>query len=97
MCWRQRFGGEDLPCGALSMLPEQLGKLFWTCGKKNILPDRANRARTFAGTPGSSSQPVGLNGRMRQETRGMWRNHRFFSHGCGKCTQRGKDQGEIKS
>ena len=27
----------------------------------------------------------------------MWRNHRLFSHSCGKCTERSKDQGENTS
>ena len=40
---------------------------------------------------------MGINGRMRQETRAMWRHHRLFSHSCGECTERNKDQDESKS
>ena len=40
---------------------------------------------------------MGINGRMRQETRGMWRHHRLCSHSCGKSTQRSKDQSYSKS
>ena len=37
----------------------------------SILPNRANRVHTSTGTSGSSSQSMGINGRMRQKTRRM--------------------------
>ena len=64
---------------------------------KDIFPDRANRVHRSTGTSCSSSQSMGINGLMRQETREVWRHHRLFTHSCGMCTQRSKDQSESKN
>ena len=35
MCWSQKFGGEDLLCGAWFTSPERHGKSCWTHGNKH--------------------------------------------------------------
>ena len=64
---------------------------------KDICEDRANRVHTSTGTSCSSSESMGINGCMRQKTRRMWRHPRLFSHNCGVCTERCKEQGEQKT
>ena len=62
----------------------------------SLLKNRSNRVHTFAGTPGPSCQPVGLNGCVRQETRVMQRHHELFPLSCIDRSQRGKNQDERK-
>ena len=62
----------------------------------SLLKKRLNRVHTFAGTPGSSSQPEGLNGRVRQKAWGMWRHHELHPLSRGNHPQRGKSQDERK-
>ena len=62
----------------------------------SLLKNRSNRVHTFAGTPGPSRQPVGLNGCVRQETREMRRHHELLSLSCIDRSQRGKGQDEKK-
>ena len=58
---------------------------------KGISPNRANRVHTPTGTSCSPSQSMGIDGCMRQKTRGMWRHPRLFSQSCGVCTERRKE------
>ena len=62
----------------------------------SLLKNRSNRVHTFAGTPGPSRQPVGLNGCVRQETREMRRHHELLPLSCIDRSQRGKGQDEKK-
>ena len=76
------------------------------CGDvaRSILPNRANRVHTSTRTSGSSSQSMGINGRMRQKTRGdvapssiiplqLWRVHRGTRR--SKRKQKKKDSVNI--
>ena len=96
VCWSQRFGGEDLICGAWFTSPERRGRSCWTRGNKL----RSDRVHSFAGTPGPSRQPVGLDGCVQQETREMRRHHELLPLSCIiSCidrSQRGKAQDERK-
>ena len=56
----------------------------------SLLKNRSNRVHTFAGTLGPSGQPVGPNGCVRQETRGMRRHHELCPLSCSDRSQRGK-------
>ena len=62
----------------------------------NVLKNRSDRVHSFAGTPGSSRQPVGLDGCVRQDTWGMRRHHELFPLSCIDRSQRGKGQDERK-
>ena len=62
----------------------------------SLLKNRSDRVHTFAGTPGPSGQPVGLNGCVRQETLGMRRHHELFHPAASDRSQRGKSQDERK-
>ena len=44
VCWSQRFGGEDLPSGALFTSPEHRGRSCWTRGNKPPLEEFKHRA-----------------------------------------------------
>ena len=63
---------------------------------RSILPNRANRVHTSTGTSGSSSQSMGINGRMRQKTRRMWRHPQLFPYSYGVCTEEREDQRKSK-
>ena len=62
----------------------------------SLLKNRSNRVHTFAGTPGPSRQPVGLNGGVRQEMRKMRHHHELLPLSCIDRSQRGKGQDERK-
>ena len=68
----------------------------WQIVATSLLKNRFNRVHTFAGTPGSSSQPVGLNGRVRQETQRMRRHHELHPLSRGNRPQRGKSQAKKR-
>ena len=55
-----------------------------------------NRVHTSTGTSGSSSQSMGINGRMRQKTRRRWRHPQLFPYSYGVCTEEREDQRESK-
>ena len=63
---------------------------------RGILPSRANRVHTSTGTSCLSSQSMGINGRMRQKTRRMWRHPQLFPYSYGVCTEEREDQRESK-
>ena len=63
---------------------------------KSFLKNRPDRVHSFAGTPGPSRQPVGLDGCVRQEAREMRRHHELFPLSCIDRSQRGKGQDELK-
>ena len=63
---------------------------------RDISPNRANRVHTSTGTSCLSSQPMGINGRMRQKTWRMWCHPQLFPHSYGECTEEGEDQSESK-
>ena len=63
---------------------------------RDILPNRANRVHTSTGTSCLSSQSMGINGRMRQKTRRMWRHPQLFPYSDGVCTEEREDQRESK-
>ena len=62
----------------------------------NILKNRSDRVYSFAGTPGPSRQPVGLDGCVRQESWKMRRHHELFPLSCIDRPQRSKGQDERK-
>ena len=62
----------------------------------NFPNNRSDRVHSFAGTPGPSRQPVGLDGCVRQETREMRRHHELFPLSCIDCSQRGKGRDKRK-
>ena len=74
-----------------SVVAERAGLVATT-----LLKNRSNRVHTFAGTPGPSRQPVGLNGGVRQETREMRRHRELLPLSCIDRSQRGKGQDERK-
>ena len=81
-----------MPCSAhQSSLASRIG-----LEASRILSNRTDRVHAFTENSGSSRQPVGYGGRLRQETWWMRRHHQLLLHGCGKCTQRGEGQGERK-
>ena len=58
----------------------------------NVFQDCANRVTR---TPGSSSQSVGINGRMRRERRRIWHNHRFSPTAAASAQREAKT--EVKT
>ena len=62
----------------------------------SLLKNRSNRVHTFAGTPGSSRQPVGLHGYVRQKAWEMRRHHELLPLSCIDRSQRGKGHDERK-
>ena len=61
----------------------------------NVFEDRAHRVHTFTRTPGSSSQSVGINGRMLQETREDVAQSSIITPTNAKAKTRAKDSASI--
>ena len=96
MCWSQRFGGEDLLCGAWCTSPERCGRSCWTRGNKLPQESLKRSALICLHSLGPSLQPVGLDGCVRQETRGVRRHYELLPLSCIDRSQRGKGQDERK-
>ena len=60
-----------LPCSRHPSIVAGRAGILATC----LFSNSSNRVHTLAGIPGSSSQPVGLNARVRQKAWEMWRHH----------------------
>ena len=63
---------------------------------RDILPNCGNRVHTFTVTSCLSSQSMGINGRLRQKTRRVWRHPQLSPCSYGLCTKERKDQSESK-
>ena len=61
---------------------------------RGISPICANRVHTSTRTSCLPSQSMGINGRLRQKTRRVWRNPQLYTYSYGVCTTEHKDQSE---
>ena len=61
-----------------------------------LIKNRSDRVHSFAGTPDSSRQSVGLNGCVRQKTWRMRRHHELCPLSCIDRSQRSKCQNERR-
>ena len=80
--WSQRFGGEDLLCGAWFTSPERCGRSCWSLGNK--LPQESLRqSALICPNPWSIAPTSGA----------RWM---CATRSCTECSQRGKGQDERK-
>ena len=91
------FRWRRLACDALFMSFKQLGKPSQICGRRH-LPESRKQSAHIQRTLCSSSQSVGINGCMRQETREMWRTPRCSptAEACAHRKVKTKEKAKAK-